>query len=1174
MLYRFLTLLFFLTFFVATYGQLVINEVVSSNNNGIIDEDGEHVDWIELYNKSGQPVNLEGYVITDKKDIGRGWVFPRFELPPNAHLLVYASGKDRKHIAINYKTIIDWGDDWQYAVPPSNRIKNGWRLPGYDASDWQTGPSGFGYGDGDDNTVIQPLMSIYIRHEFHIERVADIHKLLLHVDYDDGFIAFINGNLVATGNAVLPDPSNFENVQINTDREAQLYQGGLPVKYDIDLGLANLKNGTNVFAIQGYNVNSSSSDFSLIPFLTLGSTHYPANDISKWIGPMGEGGLHTNFSISKDGEAIYLYNPQLTLIDSVFVVPLPSNVSYGRYPDGSNSWKFFPTPTPGTQNTSPVDELRNDVVNFSRVSGFYTQNVNVALSSPSPGVVIRYTTDGSLPTLSSQAYTAPLTATSTLVLRAATFHNGQISGEVYTGTYFRNNGHQLPVVSISSDPKNFFDYHEGILVEGPNAQPNDPKYGANYWMDWEKPINLEYFDRAGIRQINQQAGLKIFGGWSRMRAQKSMSVFARNQYGSNRFAFPFFSDRKHTEYKAFIIRNSGNDWDYTMLRDGYVSEVVKNLDVDRLAYQPTVVYLNGEYWGILNMREKPNEHYLAANHGVDPDNVNRLEANIGVVQGSGDGYSQMINFIQNRATLRNANEYTNVLNAIDVECFIDYQAIQIIINNRDWPGNNIKYWNTDKEYSRWRWILYDTDFGLGLYGSRDYTLNTIEFATAPNGPSWPNPPWSTLLLRKLLTNDDFKFMFINRMADLLNTTFTPENMNHKLDSVSNLIESEIGNHQNRWGRNYSQWQSRVRVISDFNDSRPDYMREHIVSYFGLTNQHRVHLSVSGGDQGKIKVNSIIPESYPFSGTYFSDVPLMFTALPNPGFRFVRWENASTSNNNEITLNLTKTTRLHAVFEPDYSDNYNIVINEINYRSDEVYNTGDWIELYNAGHQTVDLEGWRLTDSNLGNAYVFKKGEILYPGKFMVVTQNNDRFSTVHPKVPYRAGDFSFGLSADGETITLSDPQHNTVDWVHYYTALPWPVEPLNSSASLELRNPLFDKRLAESWQAGPPGGTPGRHNSGYTNVDQIDLSAHSASCFPTRFSDYTTLRFYSLGHEDYSVSIYDIQGRAKNRVQGKVFEQGTQYLDIFTEPERYPKGVYLVKLQTGRGVETIKVVKQ
>jgi hypothetical protein len=207
-----------------------------------------------------------------------------------------------------------------------------------------------------------------------------------------------------------------------------------------------------------------------------------------------------------------------------------------------------------------------------------------------------------------------------------------------------------------------------------------------------------------------------------------------------------------------------------------VSEVVKNLNIDRLAYQPSTVYLNGGYWGIMNIRDKPNEHYFKSTHNVDPDNLILLEGNASVIHGSNEGYNNLLSFIESN-DLSVEENYNHVAGQIDISCFIDYQLTQIFINNRDWPGNNIKYWKSNTPNGKWRWLLFDTDFGFGLYDGLDFMQDGITFATERYGPDWPNPPWSTFLLRKLLNSTTFKNQFINRMADLMNTTFLPDKMN-------------------------------------------------------------------------------------------------------------------------------------------------------------------------------------------------------------------------------------------------------------------------------------------------------------------------------------------------------------------------------------------------------------
>ena len=171
---------------------------MSANTHTLMDEDGEFPDWIELINTSSQTINLSGYFLTDDINNPTQWQFPNLNLPAGQILLVFASGKDRKTLPSNWKTIINKGDEWKYLIP-SQQIDN-WKAPDFDDSLWDTGASGIGYGDGDDETVIQPLTSIFMRKEFTIDDPSEIQKMALSMDYDDGFVAYLNGTEIARAN--------------------------------------------------------------------------------------------------------------------------------------------------------------------------------------------------------------------------------------------------------------------------------------------------------------------------------------------------------------------------------------------------------------------------------------------------------------------------------------------------------------------------------------------------------------------------------------------------------------------------------------------------------------------------------------------------------------------------------------------------------------------------------------------------------------------------------------------------------------------------------------------------------------------------------------------------------------------------------------------------------------
>jgi hypothetical protein len=278
------------------------------------------------------------------------------------------------------------------------------------------------------------------------------------------------------------------------------------------------------------------------------------------------------------------------------------------------------------------------------------------------------------------------------------------------------------------------------------------------------------------------------------------------------------------------------------------------MDIDRMAFQPTVVYLNGEYWGILNLREKVNSNYIAENHHVNPDDVNLLESNASIIEGTNTSYLQ-INSYLNSNILETEQKYLQVSNKIDVNNFIQYQLTEIYVNNKDWPGNNIKYWNTNEPGSLWRWIMFDTDFGFSIWDNSAYMYNTLAFALATNGPDWPNPPWSTLLFRRMMSNPAFKSDFINQYADRLNTSFAPDRVISVVDSLTQLYVFEINDHLNRWGLSYSNWQNNLTNIKNFASNRPGYCRNHMKSELELQGTILIWIEINSPGAGYLFLRS-------------------------------------------------------------------------------------------------------------------------------------------------------------------------------------------------------------------------------------------------------------------------------------------------------------------------------
>ncbi len=623
----------FLFQYLQSTAQLKLNEMVSSNITQLADEDGDYPDWVELLNTSQEAINFGEYTITDDLSDTLKWQFPSVTMAPGSYQVVFASGKDRSNPVNTWHTIIDKGDSFNYLIP-DHEIGDGWKGTGFDDQSWLSGPSGFGYGDDDDATSTGVVMSLFVRKEFTVSNIEDLVQLVLHLDYDDGFIAYINGVEVARDNLGTPGEKVAYNAPADDyNHEAQMYQGLPPNKFEIHEWDNILRTGTNVLAIEVHNFSTSSSDLSCIPILSLGLKTTEDHPVSTHVN-LPQSYLHTNFKIKAGGEAIYLFH-QKELVDSIGAVRVPSDISYGRQPDGGWEWRYFQNPTPFASNGEMgVETLMTDSVSFSHLGGHYNQAFDLDLTIPDNDTgLIYYTTDGSVPDESSLLYEEPIHIHADAVIRARAIVEGQLSGPVITNTYVLGRTHSFPIVCLSTNPDNFWDYHTGIYVKGPNAEADNPHFGANFWQDWERPVHFEYYDKEGNKQIDQGAGVKIFGAYSRAHPQKSLSLFARKEYGDGAFSYRFFTSKDHDKYEALVLRNAGNSFWDTHFRDAFMTTAMKDIGLEYQAFQPTAVYINGEYWGVLNMREKVNEHFIADNTGAKSDSVNILEMDGATVHG-------------------------------------------------------------------------------------------------------------------------------------------------------------------------------------------------------------------------------------------------------------------------------------------------------------------------------------------------------------------------------------------------------------------------------------------------------------------------------------------------------------------------------------------------------------
>ena len=1136
---------------------VVINELMSSNTITFTDEDSDFVDWLELYNAAPNAVDLSGFGLSDDRASLYKWVFPPVILQPGQGLVVFASDKDRRIWANHWETIIDRGDSWRYRVNNSSPPVT-WYLPDYNDSGWLQGPSGFGYGDGDDATTVPATISLYLRKKFTIADLNNITSAMLHVDYDDGFVAYLNGIEIARRNLGTSGIVPAYDQPADTWKEAAIYQGGFPDAFTTLDIYHLLVQGENLLAIEVHNSDLGSSDLTLIPFFTLGMKTVPEN-------PHGMPallrssipGLHANFKLSTEGEEIYLTNTQNGILDSVNTGSLPQDVSIGRQPDGSNTWYLFTEPTPGQKNSTTGYAGITEPPDFSLPAGFYPETLTLQISTGSPGGVIHFTADGSAPDQTSSVYSAPVTITKHTVIRARAFVTGKMPSAIVTRTYFINEKTTLAVISLSTNPEHFWDEDSGIYVMGKNAQPDFPYFDANFWQEWEKPVHVEFFEPNGLPGFSMDAGVQITGAWSRGFPQKSLAVYARRKYGVDHITYQLFPEKPIAEFESFVLRNSGNDWNQAFMRDALITGLVGDRGIDTQAYRPVVVFINGVYWGIHDLREKVNEHFLASNHGVDPGNLDLLQGNRDVILGDGEHYQNMISFLET-ADISDSINYTALQSLMDIDNFINYEIAQIYCDNTDWPGNNIKYWREKTVAGIWRWILYDADFGFGLLDKNAASHNALEFATATDGPDWPNPPWSTFLLRKLLENEKFKIEFISQTADLLNANFESTHVIDRIKYLKSLVQPEMSRHLTRWGLSYTDWNNHVSYLQDFALYRPAYMKVHMISKFNLSGVARVYLNCPAG--GKIRINSLSIENFPWRGTYFKGIPVKLVAQPQPGYIFVGWQVNNENNNPELTITPQSDTTFQAIF---VEANSPVVINEINYNSYPTFNVEDWIEFYNRTAVSINISNWQFKDPEDIHTFIFPPGTILEPDSYLVLCSDTLLFRQGFPEIKNILGNFAFGFSGGGEQIRLLEAQGTIIDSLTYNDQAPWPPEADGHGPTLALKHPDLDNSKPENWAASADHGTPGRINDVYVKINEETSGPVSRynleQNYPNPFNPITTIRFQMVKSGTVSLEIFTIEGRLLNRLISKDLSAGIHQVDWQPAPD-LASGIYFYRL--------------
>jgi len=622
----------------------------------------------------------------------------------------------------------------------------------------------------------------------------------------------------------------------------------------------------------------------------------PANgSIIYWLDDNEQLPFHASFNLSTSGGFLGIYSSDGKWLDSLSYVKQNPNISMGRFPDGNAGFTPMRIPTPGKPNVQGAN-INLPKPTFSVVGGFYATKQMLTISSSLSGSFITYTVDGSEPKENGKVFQNPIELDTIMIVRARVWKSDAVPSEMVTQTYFiGQRKYTLPVISLSTDPRFLFNDTVGIYVSGVNGTTvlgGCDDVPRNWFQDWERPVNIEYFDTLGVQHINQYCGTKISGKCSRKLPQKSFAIFARRKYGKDEFKHKFFGNRTYNEFESLTIRNSGNDFNDTQFRDEMMQKLVNGINLDYQADVAVILFVNGKYWGVAHLKEKVNEDFVANLHNVDPDEVDMLEFNGEILEGDNSEYLQMIEFLKTHDVSKTEN-YEHIKTQIDIDEYINYVITELYIGNDDWPGNNQKYWRDNSPDAKWRWIMFDNDFGFGAGNGYPaptggvVAINNIGYTLDSTSVDWPNPAWSTLIIRRLLRNEEFKQQFLQRFATYMNTIFKPSRVIHIIDSIHNQLKPEMPFHFERFqfpdANVAAGWESRVQVLRNYALKRQAYVIKYLLDTFNIEAMKDISIQYFPPSAGYVSINGAIVKETTVSGAYFADFSTELKGLPHTGY---------------------------------------------------------------------------------------------------------------------------------------------------------------------------------------------------------------------------------------------------------------------------------------------------
>ena len=900
---------------------------VSPSNANLKDNDGNDPGWVEFYNSSDAPVSLKGFALTNDLSDPRRWVFGNATVPAKSFMVVFLSGKSYADYILPSDSLNLMGSDCSSESAAGGM--GGMNFPGM--GDWGGGMGGATGGNTSGNNVENlPGKSSLCFNEGGSAQMGAVMKVAQGGDYSRVVVKSNGANLSKVNQLVVRGfITKNHKIRVNFKEGDSLSNWG-------GKNLRGTGDVSSVFYVRlddnAKDLNRNKVTATTFATETQGSESTTIQ-VTSYIARNRGHEPHASFKVDKDGGALYFVNAEGAILDSVRFGAVPANASWSR--DGAGKWGFAtPSPYGNTSGEVFAEQVQVAEVNIPP-SGFYSSAVTVTFPAGT-----RCEQGGKEPTANSPAAQTTMNISSTTVLRCRTYANGSYPSDEINRTYIFEQQPSLAAMFVTTDPLSMFSPDSGLYMTGNGASMMDPKKGANFWSNRELPVYVEFFEpgKPKTPAFGIMGDYKITGQYSRAKEKKSFAITLREEYGDKRLKYPLFPDYPELKkFKAFSLRNFGNNSGDDYLRDRLGTSMTEGLDVDYQRGRYVIVYYNGKYYGIHDLRERNNEYYYETKYGYDPNDIDLVATTSSgtdeAAAGSSADYKAMIEWLRSNSLSSDAN-YKKITDQIDIDNYINYMQAEMFLNNSDWPHNNMKKWRVASQKTKWKWFIYDVDFGFGVsYNTQNG--NVFSYVTNENGTSgmggfnfgdfgggdWGggmggNPGggmggdfgggnWGggnmggqqpqmaagastsvhTILMIRLLENEGFKNAFINRFSVLLSMNFSPERLLKRINDLQSQVESEMARDQQFWNYNASSMSNNLETIKNFAQTRQAKIRSEMESFFTLGSAVNMTLTAQGS--GKILVDGLPLDQSTMQLTFYTGVPVTLTAKGETGV-FTGW----------------------------------------------------------------------------------------------------------------------------------------------------------------------------------------------------------------------------------------------------------------------------------------------